>query len=95
MITIDSKELVVGDLLLFNIGDVFNVDGLYLSGSEVKIDESAMTGESDDIHKVSYAFIEGNDPKGKTPFLISGTKVVDGSGLMLVLRGKSALYYNL
>lgn len=77
----------MGDLLLFNIGDVFNVDGLYLSGSEVKIDESAMTGESDDILKVPYEQVKENDPKQRTPFLISGTKVIDGSGTMLVLRG--------
>jgi len=63
IIQIDSKLLVVGDLLLFNIGDVFNIDGIYLHGSEVKIDESAMTGETDDIHKVSINDIKEDDPK--------------------------------
>lgn len=54
--------MVVGDVLLFSLGDIFNVDGkyfylnlgIYLSGSEVKIDESAMTGESDEMLKASF-----------------------------------------
>lgn len=74
--------------MLFNLGDVFSVDGLFLSGSEVKIDESAMTGESDDIIKVPWNELakHAHERPLRTPFMISGTKVVDGSGIMLVLR---------
>ena len=38
--------MVVGDILFFNLGDMLPVDGLMISGSEVKIDESSMTGET-------------------------------------------------
>jgi Ca2+ transporting ATPase len=52
---IDLKTVVVGDILYFEIGDILPVDGLMLTGSEVKVDESAMTGETDEIKKLSYS----------------------------------------
>jgi magnesium-transporting ATPase (P-type) len=33
------------------IGDILSIDGILLEGSEVKMDESTMTGESDLRHK--------------------------------------------
>jgi magnesium-transporting ATPase (P-type) len=59
----------------------------------VKIDESAMTGESDPQRKSSFDQITASNAnmtstlsqKKSNPFLVSGTKVVDGTGIMLVL----------
>ncbi|XP_062118187.1 calcium-transporting ATPase 8, plasma membrane-type-like [Humulus lupulus] len=48
-------------------------DGILISGHSLAIDESSMTGERKIVHKDS-----------KEPFLMSGCKVVDGSGTMLV-----------
>lgn len=45
--------MVVGDLLHIQIGDVLSVDGILIEGSEVYMDESSVTGESDLISKVS------------------------------------------
>ncbi|KAL2622967.1 hypothetical protein R1flu_003172 [Riccia fluitans] len=67
-------ELVVGDVVHLSIGDQVPADGLLIEGHEVTIDESSMTGESMPRHKS----VE-NDP-----FLLSGTKVQDGNGRMLV-----------
>lgn len=66
-------ELLVGDIVHLSIGDQVPADGLYISGCGLSIDESSMTGESEPV-KVNE----------DTPFLLSGTKVQDGSGLMLV-----------
>ncbi|KAM3136897.1 hypothetical protein pb186bvf_010982 [Paramecium bursaria] len=88
---IDGQQLVVGDILFFNLGDMLPVDGLMVSGSEVKIDESSMTGETAQIRKLPLSEIDELAKKDRglvqkvTPFLISGTKVVDGTGTMLVL----------
>ncbi|CAD8075591.1 unnamed protein product [Paramecium primaurelia] len=91
---IATKEIVVGDILLFNLGDLFVVDGLMIQGSAVKMDESAMTGESDEIKKLPYQemlqqkqqLLNQDASRGHTsPFLISGTKCLDGTGQMLVL----------
>lgn len=88
---VDLKTVVVGDILYFEIGDILPVDGLMLTGSEVKVDESAMTGETDEIKKLAYSEVlqqptsSLNVIRVRTPFLISGTKVDDGNGTMLVL----------
>jgi Ca2+-transporting ATPase len=66
-------DLLVGDIVHLKIGDQVPADGLYVSGCTVTIDESSMTGESQPSIK--------DESK---PFLLSGTKVQDGSGKMLV-----------
>ena len=59
---------------LIDIGDQVPADGLYLSGFDLKTDESAVTGETDLIKK-----------KKDAPFLRSGTQVAEGGCDMLVL----------
>uniref|UniRef100_A0A2N9J114 Calcium-transporting ATPase n=1 Tax=Fagus sylvatica TaxID=28930 RepID=A0A2N9J114_FAGSY len=66
-------DVVVGDIVCLKIGDQIPADGLFLEGHSLKVDESSMTGESDHIHV----------DEGK-PFMLSGTKVTDGFGFMLV-----------
>uniref|UniRef100_A0A6N2KWD9 Calcium-transporting ATPase n=1 Tax=Salix viminalis TaxID=40686 RepID=A0A6N2KWD9_SALVM len=56
------------------IGDQIPADGMFLNGYSLKVDESSMSGESDHVE------VNGNDH----PFLLSGTKVTDGFGFMLV-----------
>ncbi|EXB93242.1 Calcium-transporting ATPase 12, plasma membrane-type [Morus notabilis] len=67
-------DIVVGDVVCLKIGDQIPADGLFLEGHSLKVDESSMTGESDHVE------INGD----KNPFLMSGTKVTDGFGSMLV-----------
>ncbi|XP_007030588.2 PREDICTED: calcium-transporting ATPase 12, plasma membrane-type [Theobroma cacao] len=67
-------EVVVGDVVCLKIGDQIPADGLFLDGHSLKVDESSMTGESDHVE------INGNN----NPFMLSGTKVTDGFGFMLV-----------
>ncbi|XP_031274640.1 calcium-transporting ATPase 12, plasma membrane-type-like [Pistacia vera] len=68
-------DLVVGDVVLLRSGDQIPADGLFLKGYRLEVDESSMTGDS--------AFVEVNC--NHNPFLLSGTKVVDGYGQMLVV----------
>ncbi|XVF42180.1 hypothetical protein PTKIN_Ptkin01aG0339200 [Pterospermum kingtungense] len=67
-------EVVVGDIVCLKIGDQIPADGLILDGHSLKVDESSMTGESDHVE------INGIN----NPFVLSGTKVMDGFGSMLV-----------
>ncbi|KAJ4955707.1 hypothetical protein NE237_012490 [Protea cynaroides] len=67
-------DIVVGDIVVLKIGDQIPADGLFLDGHSLKVDESSMTGESD------YVDINGDE----NPFMISGAKVADGYGRMLV-----------
>lgn len=67
-------DLVAGDVVSLKIGDQVPADGLFLDGYSLKLDESSMTGESDHVE------VNGT----MNPFLLSGTKVIDGFGSMLV-----------
>ncbi|QDZ17676.1 calcium-translocating P-type ATPase [Chloropicon primus] len=71
---ISITQLVVGDIVNLSTGDQIPADGLVLSSQALEVDESSMTGESDLVKK----------DKLKNPFLLSGTKVTDGYGSMLV-----------
>ncbi|KAM7507194.1 hypothetical protein LguiA_017647 [Lonicera macranthoides] len=66
-------DLLPGDIVHLAIGDQVPADGLFLSGFSVLIDESSLTGESEPV-MVSE----------ENPYLLSGTKVQDGSCKMLV-----------
>ncbi|KAM0052180.1 putative P-type Ca(2+) transporter [Helianthus debilis subsp. tardiflorus] len=66
-------DLVVGDIVHLSIGDQVPADGIFIDGYSLTIDESSLSGESEPV----------NIDK-KKPFLLSGTKVQDGSGKMLV-----------
>ncbi|CAD8175993.1 unnamed protein product [Paramecium pentaurelia] len=91
IVEISIKEIVVGDILQFGIGDIFQVDGLMIQGSQIKVDESPMTGESDEIKKLPFNEMSQQQQSSKdhhhfSPFLISGTRCLDGNGYMLVLQ---------
>ncbi|KAL0410263.1 UNVERIFIED_CONTAM: Calcium-transporting ATPase 10, plasma membrane-type [Sesamum latifolium] len=73
-IKVSIFDIVVGDVVPLKIGDQVPADGLVVSGHSLAIDESSMTGESKIVHKDST----------KAPFLMSGCKVADGYGSMLV-----------
>ena len=73
MVTVITDNLVVGDIVQISAGDTVPADGIYLSGNNVKMDESKLTGESDQIEKGA-----------KNPFIVSSSECHDGSCLMVV-----------
>lgn len=86
---ISIYDILVGDVLHLEPGDAIPADGVLISGHGVKCDESSATGESDamkktDGHEVWQQIIEGRATKELDPFLISGSKVLEGVGTYLV-----------
>jgi Ca2+-transporting ATPase len=51
---IHVHDVVVGDIVLLEPGEVIPCDGVILSGHNVRCDESSATGESDAIKKLPY-----------------------------------------
>jgi Ca2+ transporting ATPase len=51
IIRINVKELVVGDICCIKYGDLIPADGLVIQSSDLKIDESSLTGETDLVKK--------------------------------------------
>ncbi|XP_066473568.1 plasma membrane calcium-transporting ATPase 2 isoform X5 [Tiliqua scincoides] len=74
VIQIPVAEIVVGDIAQVKYGDLLPADGVFIQGNDLKIDESSLTGESDQVRK----------SVDKDPMLLSGTHVMEGSGRMLV-----------
>ncbi|CCD74104.1 Calcium-transporting ATPase [Caenorhabditis elegans] len=68
------NELVVGDIAQIKYGDLIPSDGIIIQSNDLKMDESSLTGESDQIRK---------SPE-HDPIILSGTHVMEGSGKMLV-----------
>lgn len=71
--TVSIFDLVVGDIVPLSIGGQVPADGVFVEGHSLSIDESTMTGESLPVKKDE-----------SRPFLLSGCKVQDGQGTMLV-----------
>ncbi|XP_057702187.1 plasma membrane calcium-transporting ATPase 3-like isoform X4 [Corythoichthys intestinalis] len=74
VIQIPVAEMVVGDIAQIKYGDLLPADGILIQGNDLKIDESSLTGESDQVRKSLE----------KDPMLLSGTHVMEGSGRMVV-----------
>uniref|UniRef100_A0A8C0F0J4 Calcium-transporting ATPase n=1 Tax=Bubo bubo TaxID=30461 RepID=A0A8C0F0J4_BUBBB len=74
VIQIPVAEIVVGDIAQIKYGDLLPADGILIQGNDLKIDESSLTGESDQVKK----------SLDKDPMLLSGTHVMEGSGRMVV-----------
>lgn len=86
---ISVHDILVGDVMHLEPGDMIPVDGIFISGHNLKCDESSATGESDLLRKTSadevYAAIDAHRNVTKMdPFIISGGKVTEGIGTFLV-----------
>jgi P-type Ca2+ transporter type 2C len=81
---ISSNDILVGDLVRLETGDVVPVDGILIEGFDIEADESSTTGESDLIEK--SPFIDSHSaeaalrPSKIDPFILSGSKVANGVG---------------
>ncbi|KAH7137229.1 hypothetical protein B0J13DRAFT_597030 [Dactylonectria estremocensis] len=88
---ISVLDVLVGDIMHLATGDIVPVDGIFIEGSAVKCDESSATGESDLLKKVPAAEVfqaiqnpEGTNVEKMDPFIISGSKVNEGTGKFIV-----------
>ena len=84
-----SDDILVGDLIMVNYGDIMAADLLLIEGNGVKMDESALTGESDPMKKEPYhkciEMLDNGETKLPSPLILSGTNCIEGSGKAIVL----------
>ena len=84
-----SDELLVGDLIKINYGEILPADMILIEGNGLKIDESSLTGESNSVSKKCYEdCLEELLNKKKEPssnLLFCGTNVVEGNGSAIVV----------
>ncbi|CDK29082.1 unnamed protein product [Kuraishia capsulata CBS 1993] len=103
-VVISIKDVVVGDLLVLEVGDVIPADGILVDGT-CECDESSLTGETNTIIKVPADVAENwihnqtDDSldlgiKGcPDPMVISGSKLLSGQATALVVSvGEHSLH---
>ncbi|MEF9892087.1 calcium-translocating P-type ATPase, PMCA-type [Anaerorhabdus sp.] len=84
-LTIPSRELVVGDVVILEAGDFIPSDGRILESFNLKVDESALTGESLPVNKISDVIEQENVPLGDQKNMVFASTVVTyGRGKMIV-----------
>ncbi|KAI9698971.1 MAG: hypothetical protein M1836_003160 [Candelina mexicana] len=82
-------DVLAGDVMHLEPGDMIPVDGIFIGGHNVTCDESSATGESDLLKKhggeAVFKAIEAHENCTKLdPFILSGGKVTEGVGTFLV-----------
>lgn len=84
---IAGREVVRGDILIVSEGDRICADALLISCNDFSVDESLLTGESMAVRKVGQANAHQILPSAgdATPYIYSGTLVVQGHGMARVL----------
>ena len=96
-----GDDLLVGDIIMINYGDIMAADILLIEGNGIKMDESALTGESNAMKKEKYEkcmeLLQAsiNSKNGErlkhdekdlpSPLILSGTNCIEGSGKGIVI----------
>lgn len=84
VVRIPGREITVGDVVHLEARDYIPADGRVLESASLKVDESALTGESIGVDKIS-APLTGELPLGdRRNMVFSGSYVTYGRGVFLV-----------
>ncbi len=83
--TVESEQLVVGDILVLESGDAISADARLIEASQLRVEESALTGESEAVEK-DAAFIAEEDESLGDQFnmVFKGCTVAAGRGKAIV-----------
>ena len=75
------KHIVPGDIIALSAGDIIPADGRLIQAEDFFVNESVLTGESFPVEKIASDTEEENNG-----VVFSGTNVISGSALFLVIR---------
>ncbi len=85
VVQIPSSEVTVGDIVMLDAGDYIPADGRLIECASLKVDESALTGESLGVEKNIDAIREDEVPLGdRLNMVYSGSFVTYGRGSFIV-----------
>ena len=93
IIEIASSDIVVGDIVYLFAGEKIQADGILISGS-LRVDQSALNGESRDVNKCVFNGGAEWDlaDKGK---VFRGSLITGGEAIMRVMRVGAETYYGM
>jgi len=95
-VEIHIDDIVVGDAVILEAGDKIPADGILLSG-DVKLDQAALNGESEEAHKLiapqDFLWDDNNIDFLDKYRLFRGSVVVEGTGVMEAVKiGDASVY---
>lgn len=98
----DTAQLVPGDIILLQLGSIVPADARLITSTNLQVDESALTGESEPSEKNADLLLQGGVPLGdQLNMVFSGCHVTSGHGVAVVTgtgmhseMGKIAGYLN-
>lgn len=80
---IHKSEVVIGDIIFLETGDMVPADGRILRSIEFKVREDMLTGESDDVSK-QECVVDSDHLADQKNMLFGGTLIAQGNGTMVV-----------
>ncbi|MGD0330074.1 MAG: cation-transporting P-type ATPase [Nitrososphaeria archaeon] len=87
IVVIPSEQIVPGDIIMLSAGDKVPADARIISSSYLKVNEAALTGESEEVEKYADNTTEVTHITSNSSNLIFlGTWVTAGSALVAVLK---------
>lgn len=81
---IDTRDLVIGDIICFEAGDFFGADARVIEAHDLLVNESSLTGESLAVTKTSEAITGEVSLGDRTNMVFKSTYVTKGSGKAIV-----------
>ena len=84
VVLLPARELVVGDVILLEAGDMIPADGRLIENASLKVDESALTGESLAVEKNIDPILEEAALGDRSNMMFSGSFVTYGHGRVVV-----------
>ena len=82
---VDSKELVPGDILMLRSGDKVPADARILEADRFRVEEAALTGESEPAEKQPDVVKEKSPLGDRTNMVYSGTNIRNGTATAVVI----------
>jgi Ca2+-transporting ATPase len=85
VLELSARELVPGDIVILETGNIVPADGRILEGVNLRVDESALTGESEPVEKSAELRLDSAKALGdRRNMIYSGTVVGYGRGTFAV-----------
>ena len=90
-----SSEITVGDVILLNAGDLIPADLRIIEATDLFVNQSSLTGESDSVKKLAESEQKGKieDITDLDTICFMGTNVISGSAIGIVIKTGDDTYF--
>ena len=84
VVQLPARDLIPGDIVLLEAGDIVPADGRIMECAGLKIDESALTGESLSVDKITDAIPDQVALGDRRNMVFSGSFITNGRGKIII-----------